>query len=267
MVYQNGRIPLNKLTAIGGGLYLEHKAAVSWISARAAVFAETGIMPIVGSDGAYRDYAGQVRQKALAVADGDPMRAAKPGYSTHGKGLSVDVWNISRYNLPQLERIMARFGFRRNIPYESWHFTHDGTTTAGTTGTQIEENDMAEITREQMQQIAIVLLDTNIATAVGTRSVKQALSDSLLFGKATADGIRQIPVSVWGHGLNRTDVTNEDGTPKTTPAGDFLRYEPEEHQNTRKVIGGEGGTVDVTAILAAIRALPAETVAALKAAL
>jgi len=253
MVYLNGRIPLDKLTAIGGGLSLEHKAAVSWISARAAVFAETGIMPIVSTpDGAYRDIVGQVRQKQAAIRDGDPRRAAAPGHSTHGTGISVDINNITRYNLAQLERIMARFGFRRNIPFESWHFTHDGTTLAGSTGTRIEENDMADITEAQMQRIAVILLDTTIQTAVGDRKVKQALSDALLFGSAISEAVKAVPGNVWSHPLPRPDVPNQ-----ITPAGDYLRHEPLEHINTRKGTG----SVDVAAIVAAIKALPATTAA------
>lgn len=126
MAYINGRLPAEALSAIEDGLRLEHRAAAAWLLCRVAIREETGIDPdVTNPDGAYRDYAGQVRQKALAVADGEPRRAAAPGYSSHGLGLSVDIYNIGRFNLAQLERIMRRFGFIRNIPFETWHFTHN----------------------------------------------------------------------------------------------------------------------------------------------
>lgn len=149
MAYLNGRIPLSALTPIGGGLYLESRAAAAFLAAKIAVKQETGIDLVVIEDGAYRDIAGQERQKADAIADGDPLRAATPGFSTHGAGISFDVNNIWQYNLAQLEAILVRYGFRRNIPRESWHFTHDGSALAALdltkTTLELEHDDMIRI--------------------------------------------------------------------------------------------------------------------------
>ena len=180
----NGRIPLSDLTSIGGGLYLEHTTAVAWFAARVSVAVELGVEPIVSSpDGAYRDYAGQVRQKQIWTAKGNPNMAAAPGYSTHGFGVTVDINNIGRFNLVQLERIMAKFGFKRTIAKESWHFQYLGgySAPAGSIGTPIEEDGLsaAEVSAIQAHTQAVA---NNLARdlSAGITNHTQAVANNLL---------------------------------------------------------------------------------------
>jgi len=146
----NGYLNTATLTPIENGMFLEPRAAAAWVAAKAAVAAELGIVPVITvPDGAYRTFAQQVAERAYWTARGKPGNAAVPGYSNHGLGLCVDINNISRFNLAALERVMARFGYTRTVPAESWHFQHDGTTLAGETGTPITT------TKEEDEEMAI----------------------------------------------------------------------------------------------------------------
>ena len=177
MAYANGRIPLSALSPIEDGLFLESRAARAWIACRPVIFKETGVDPdVTNPDGAYRDMAGQIRQKQFAIRDGQPRRAATPGYSSHGMGISIDLYNISKFNLKQLEGIMARFGFHRNIPFESWHFTHDGRTipAAVVAASEViaipEEDEMSAEDSARLKRIESVLGSTHAGIWYGGTS-------------------------------------------------------------------------------------------------
>ncbi|MHA7132529.1 M23 family metallopeptidase [Oerskovia turbata] len=48
--------------------------------------------------------------------------------------------------------------------------------------------------------------------------------------------VTAVPGAVWGHRLQHTLAKNPDGKPATVTAGDLLRYEPAEHDATRRVV-------------------------------
>ncbi len=65
--------------------------------------------------------------------------AAPPGYSNHQNGLALDLntsdWGV--YNW--LARNGARYGFRRTVPSEEWHWEHNGSRAPQTSETSTEE--------------------------------------------------------------------------------------------------------------------------------
>lgn len=60
----------------------------------------------------------------LAYKAGIGARAARPGYSNHqsGSALDIDVWNYD--HLVWLEANGARFGFKRTVVGEPWHWEY-----------------------------------------------------------------------------------------------------------------------------------------------
>lgn len=64
--------------------------------------------------------------------------AARPGYSNHQNGRAVDVSN-SRSSWVQNNA--SRFGFRRTVPSEPWHFEYFGDDPGGPCGTTTTTDD------------------------------------------------------------------------------------------------------------------------------
>lgn len=72
---------------------------------------------------AHRTYAQQQRLHRRS-----PRKAARPGYSDHQQGLSIDLANTTHRGRPTrlyrwLQREAPRFGFYNNVPGEPWHWT------------------------------------------------------------------------------------------------------------------------------------------------
>lgn len=64
--------------------------------------------------------------------------AAPPGYSNHQNGLALDLNTSDGGVYSWLSRNASRFGFRRTVPSEEWHWEHNGTRAASVSsgGTQ-----------------------------------------------------------------------------------------------------------------------------------
>jgi hypothetical protein len=208
--------------------------------------------------------------------------AAVPGTSFHGTGDAADIWTgVDKYGTPQHQWMQANapaYGFTntqgkatRSSRYpngEAHHWVYVGrpTIVAGLDSATIDNdgNDMADITQGQVQWIANTLLDTGIKTAVGDRTVKQVLSDALLFGQANANeiaavkaGLAGTPGAVWAVRLEHTVAKDAQGKPLSIPAGDLLRYEPAEHEGTRRAVAAVGRAdvdLDYAAVVAELKA-------------
>lgn|GEM_PF-6483358 len=80
----------------------------------------------LGVSSAFRTHAEQVRLYAL-YRSGRGNKAARPGYSNHQMGLSVDLGNTGgdgRRNVRWLKQNAARFGFYNDVRGEPWHWTY-----------------------------------------------------------------------------------------------------------------------------------------------
>jgi hypothetical protein len=132
VAYQNGAIPSSDLTYVQGvitRMYLLTPTATAWKSLVAACKKATGVtLKITSPYGAYRSIAAQ--QKMWVDRLKYPAGVAYPGLSVHGWGRSVDINNWSSADA-WLRENAGRYGFRRTIPNESWHFEHSGGAGAG----------------------------------------------------------------------------------------------------------------------------------------
>lgn len=150
----NGRLLAAELTAVQGSIRLANTTATAWRGLVAAVYAETGaVISITSPYGGYRDIAAQKAMWADSSTSTTGV-VAYPGTSVHGWGRCVDITNRGAVGYiagtgtglysRRLDTIALRFGFRRPIANEGWHYQHDGTTVpAGGGASGIEEEDMA----------------------------------------------------------------------------------------------------------------------------
>lgn len=152
MVYRNGRIPPGDLATVQGGLQLLWVTAAAWAALVEDVRAETGVTLVISSpDGAYRSYA---RQEQVT---GTGNHRYKPGYSVHGWGRAIDVWNHTSVPRATLVRLAAKHGFKFTImPSEPWHMEHDGST-SGSGGGGSTPQEEEEMTQAQVDDIKSAL--------------------------------------------------------------------------------------------------------------
>jgi LAS superfamily LD-carboxypeptidase LdcB len=119
--YGNGRIPSGALAPVGVGDHrLWAPAARSFQQLRQAAAAD-GVT--IGVTDSYRSYD---RQLELAERRGLYSQggfAARPGTSTHGWGLSLDL-DLDDRAQAWMRANGARFGFVEDVPREPWHWTY-----------------------------------------------------------------------------------------------------------------------------------------------
>lgn len=118
---KNGRLPAEDLTYVQGDIRLANATAAAWAALVADVDAITYRPTITTPYGGYRSFSDQVK------ASGKGHHQYIPGTSVHGFGTCVDIWNWAAIGTSTLDRIGAKYGFRRTIPSEPWHYQHDGT--------------------------------------------------------------------------------------------------------------------------------------------
>lgn len=137
----NGKLPAHALTTVQGAITLATATATAWLALEQDVRHQTGIDLVISPNGGYRSY--DLQQKL----SGKGHHQYRPGTSVHGWGNCVDISNYARVGIARLDPIAARYGFRRTIASEPWHYQHDGTVPAG----DIEGDD--DMTPEQLESI------------------------------------------------------------------------------------------------------------------
>ncbi|NLA37224.1 MAG: peptidase M15 [Actinobacteria bacterium] len=119
----NGRLSDDQLAPLGIGSHKLHPEATSAFQQLMAAAQADGIdIKITDS---YRSYDAQVdvaRRKGLYSQGG---LAAKPGTSSHGYGLAVDL-DLNAQAQSWMRANGARFGFVEDTPREPWHWKFDG---------------------------------------------------------------------------------------------------------------------------------------------
>jgi zinc D-Ala-D-Ala carboxypeptidase len=118
--YGNGRVPLSELVTIGDGSERLYAPAAEAFRRMASDAWRAGV-DLKVNDG-YRSFA---EQQSLAAELGlyrDGGKAAVPGTSTHGWGLSVDV-DTDGGAAEWLRANAARYGFVEDVRGEPWHWT------------------------------------------------------------------------------------------------------------------------------------------------
>ncbi len=128
---KNGQLTDDELTPVQGTIQLANTTARAWLGLETATRTELGVdLNITSPAGGYRDLAMQRAMYANPAAFG-AKTVATPGYSVHGQGRCVDIYNWAALGSRRLDLIAARFGFRRTIIGEAWHYQHDGVTATG----------------------------------------------------------------------------------------------------------------------------------------
>lgn len=117
--YGNGRIPEAALTSIGGGDRLQAPAAAAFLRLRAAA-AQDGIeLPVNDSYRSLQEQEEMAERKGLYSEGG---WAARPGTSSHGLGLSVDL-QLDGEAHRWMRAHAGRHGFVEDVAREPWHWT------------------------------------------------------------------------------------------------------------------------------------------------
>jgi zinc D-Ala-D-Ala carboxypeptidase len=119
--FGNGKIPPDVLVPIGDGTERLHAPAATAFRRMATEAWQAGI-DLKVNDG----YRSLVDQERLAVQLGlyrDGGKAAVPGTSNHGWGLSVDLDTDDR-SRAWLRANAASFGFVEDVDGEPWHWTY-----------------------------------------------------------------------------------------------------------------------------------------------
>jgi hypothetical protein len=120
--YQAGRRVGVRLSPVGGGRYLNARAAPSYKALQEAARRDGVNLPLLS---AFRSMEQQQRLYDL-YRSGRGNKAARPGYSNHQMGLSVDLGNTGGYggrNYRWLKQNAHRFGFVNDVRGEPWHWT------------------------------------------------------------------------------------------------------------------------------------------------
>jgi len=121
--YQAGRPTTVRLSPVGGGKYLNARAAPQFLAMMEAA-RRAGVH--LGVSSAFRTHAEQVRLYDL-YRSGRGNLAARPGYSNHQMGLSVDLGGIGGYGTRAyrwLQQNAPRYGFHNDVGGEFWHWTY-----------------------------------------------------------------------------------------------------------------------------------------------
>jgi LAS superfamily LD-carboxypeptidase LdcB len=120
--YVNGRPASVSLAPVGNNQMMREDAARAFLAMQAAAKAAGFDFPAVSG---FRSMEQQqsLYQRWLA---GTGNMAAKPGFSNHQGGVSVDIGNVGGFNTPAyrwLASNASRFGFVNDVAGEHWHWT------------------------------------------------------------------------------------------------------------------------------------------------
>ncbi len=127
--YISGQSVVLDLVCIGGTMYLHRPAAIDFLSMSIAA-AKDGIILRVNS--AHRTMQAQEREYAARLEhlrrypDKPYKLVARPGWSTHQSGCSVDINRAHDEGKTDawLAANASRFGFYNDVPSEKWHWSH-----------------------------------------------------------------------------------------------------------------------------------------------
>ncbi len=118
--FANGRIPETALVDIGGGDRLQEPAARAFVGMREAAAREGVSLEVNDSYRSLPEQEELAERKGLYSQGG---LAARPGTSTHGLGLSVDL-HLDGPAQAWMRANAGRFGFSEDVPREPWHWTY-----------------------------------------------------------------------------------------------------------------------------------------------
>jgi peptidoglycan hydrolase-like protein with peptidoglycan-binding domain len=120
--FRNGSAFTTKVYPVGNGEYLQKNAAINY--KKMVLAAKRAGIPLSSTSG-FRTMAEQQR---LWVQFGmNPNRVARPGFSNHQQGLSMDIGGVGGFGTRAFNWLRAnagRFGFVNDVAGEFWHWTY-----------------------------------------------------------------------------------------------------------------------------------------------
>lgn len=242
--HRNGYIPESALRQLRAepGDFMRADAAAAFDAMAAAFRAHFGYGIVVLE--AYRSYVTQKNLRDLYLT-GRGNIAATPGTSVHGWGLAVDLASgINTFGTPQYNWMKAnatRFGFdndRGIIDREAWHWEYGNKSAPIFAGDSIVtiENDMP-LTNADVQKVALAVITAEFADKEGkTVRLLDVLNRTDRTARDVQIAVDTIPDRVWTKGIPHPLAVDEKGKTAIIQAQDYLRYEPSEHENTRRVV-------------------------------
>lgn len=123
--YISGKPSTITVQPVGNGQYMRADAAKNFKAMQAAA-AKAGIKLTATSGFRTMEQQKVLYQKYL---NGTGNLAAKPGYSNHQGGVSMDIGGVNGYNTKAynwLKSNAAKYGFKNDVSTEYWHFTFKG---------------------------------------------------------------------------------------------------------------------------------------------
>jgi peptidoglycan hydrolase-like protein with peptidoglycan-binding domain len=123
--YHQGRPSTITVAPVGNGQYLRVDAAQKFKAMQAAARA-AGVNLTATSGFRTMEQQRVLYQKYL---NGTGNLAAKPGYSNHQGGISMDIGGVGGYNTKAynwLKNNAAKYGFQNDVRGEYWHWTFKG---------------------------------------------------------------------------------------------------------------------------------------------
>ncbi|HYH96066.1 peptidoglycan-binding protein [Hyalangium sp.] len=123
--YHNGRPSTITVVPVGNGKYMRADAAKNFLAMQSA--ARSAGVNLSATSG-FRSMEEQrvLYQKYL---NGTGNLAAKPGYSNHQGGISMDIGGVGGYNTKAynwLKNNAGKYGFQNDVRGEYWHWTFKG---------------------------------------------------------------------------------------------------------------------------------------------
>jgi LAS superfamily LD-carboxypeptidase LdcB len=120
--YVNGVSASIQLAPVGNGQFMRVDAANAFLRLQAAAKAAGFDLPAVSG------FRSMEQQQSLYQRwlNGTGNLAAKPGFSNHQSGISVDIGNVGSFTTPAYRWLAAnagRFGFVNDVTGEHWHWT------------------------------------------------------------------------------------------------------------------------------------------------
>lgn len=122
MGYVNGRASQITLQSVGGGQFMRADAAKNFLAMQKAasaagvnLSATSGFRSMEQQQSLYQKY-----------KNGTGNLAARPGYSNHQGGVSMDIGGVGSYStraLGWLKASASKFGFVNDVRGEYWHWT------------------------------------------------------------------------------------------------------------------------------------------------
>ncbi|SET80989.1 peptidoglycan-binding protein [Stigmatella erecta] len=123
--YHNGKPSTITVVPVGNGQYMRADAARNFKAMQAAA-AKAGVNLTATSGFRSMEQQRVLYQKYL---NGTGNLAAKPGYSNHQGGISMDIGGINGYGTNAykwMQNNAAKYGFANDVKGEHWHWTYKG---------------------------------------------------------------------------------------------------------------------------------------------